>query len=51
MFIIVAESTLIFAPIDQFGCATACLGVTRAISSALIVRNGPPLAVRMMRRT
>jgi hypothetical protein len=28
LFIIVALSTLIFAPIDQLGCATACAGVT-----------------------
>src|SRR3546814_17344864 len=36
---------------DLLGCATACAGLTRAISAALMVRNGPPLAVRMMRRT
>jgi len=28
LFIIVAESTEIFRPISQFGCAQACSGVT-----------------------
>src|SRR5678816_2251342 len=45
LFIIVAESTLILAPIDQLGWATACSGVIAAISSRLRVPNGPPLAV------
>ena len=27
LFIMVAESTEIFLPIDQLGCATACSGV------------------------
>ena len=42
----VAESTLILAPIDQFGCLTATSGVTPAIASRVHVRNGPPLAVK-----
>ncbi len=32
----------------QLGCATACSGVMQRISSALLVRNGPPEAVRMI---
>ena len=42
LFIKVALSTEIFAPIDQFGWRTACSGVTAAIRSAGQVRNGPP---------
>jgi hypothetical protein len=45
LFIIVAQSTEFLAPIDQFGCATACSGVTLAICSRVSVRNGPPEAV------
>jgi hypothetical protein len=33
LFIILAESTEIFAPMLQFGWATACAGVTRFIST------------------
>ena len=32
LFISVAESTEIFGPIDHFGCAIACAGVTSASS-------------------
>ena len=50
LFIMVARIDEILAPIDQFGCATACSGVTRAICvHAARSRNGPPEAVRMMR--
>ena len=51
LFIIVAESTEILRPIAQVGCAQACSGVMRAKPSAGSVRNGPPEAVRMMRRS
>src|SRR6185503_16208516 len=47
LFIIVAESTEILAPIDQLGWATACAGVAAPIVSAEAARNGPPLAVRI----
>ena len=40
----VAESTEILRPIDQFGCATACAGVACAICAALDVRNALQLA-------
>src|SRR5436190_23956112 len=43
----VAESTEIFAPIDQLGCATASAGVAERIVSADADRKGPPLAVRI----
>ncbi len=42
---------VIFGPIDQFGCCSACSGVAALIASSDQVRNGPPDAVRMMRRT
>ena len=45
MFIIVAESTDIFAPMLQLGCLTACSGVTPLSSSRLLPLNGPPLPV------
>ena len=45
LFIMVAESMLILAPIDQMGCRSAASGVARAISSGVAVRNGPPEAV------
>ena len=47
----VAESMLIFAPMSQLGCATACAGVTPRISSSEKDLNGPPLAVRVILRT
>src|SRR3546814_15845231 len=49
LFIMVAESTEILAPMSQFGWATAWAGVAAAIAAMLAVRNGPPDAVRMMR--
>ena len=49
MFIIVAESMVTFGPIDQLGWASACFGVTSAISARLHDLNGPPDAVRQMR--
>ncbi len=45
----VAESTEILAPMRQLGCATACSGVAAAMSARVHCRNGPPLAVSMMR--
>src|SRR5437588_12981924 len=38
-------------PIVQFGCATASAGVAAAITSGEAVRNGPPLAVRIIFET
>jgi len=49
LFISVAESIVIFGPIDQFGCASASSIVARAMRSADQVRNGPPEAVSTMR--
>jgi hypothetical protein len=46
----VAESMVIFAPMFQVGCLSACSGVTSASFSAGQVRKGPPLAVRIKRR-
>ena len=48
MFASVAESIVIFGPIDQVGCASASSGVTSASSSRVLPRNGPPLAVTTM---
>ena len=42
LFIMVAESTLIFAPMLQFGWWTAISGVTSRVSSRVQPRNGPP---------
>src|SRR3990172_3217103 len=47
----VAESTEILRPIDQLGWAQACSGVTAVICALVRRRNGPPEAVKMMRRT
>ena len=49
LFIIVAESIVIFAPIFHWGCFNASLRVTAAISSFAQERKGPPEAVRWMR--
>ncbi len=51
LFIIVAESMVIFGPIDQLGCLSACSRVAPRIASMGQSRNGPPEAVRMIRRT
>jgi len=51
LFIIVAESIVIFGPIDQVGCRSACSGVAAASCSADHMRNGPPLAVSTIRST
>src|SRR5690606_41727744 len=47
----VALSIEILAPMLQLGWATACSGVTEAISARENDRNGPPEAVRMIRAT
>ena len=47
LFIIVAESMVIFAPILQLGCLSACSRVTCSSCSLVNVRNGPPDAVRI----
>ncbi len=47
----VAESIVIFAPIDQVGCFSACSGVTADSSAFVASRNGPPEAVRMRAAT
>src|SRR5436190_15549995 len=46
LFASVAESTLIFGPMLQVGCASASSGVTSESSSRVRPRNGPPEAVR-----
>ena len=51
LFMSVAESTEILRPIDHLGCLQACSGVAAAILSGVQVRNGPPEAVRIRRRT
>ena len=47
LFIMVAESMVILAPMLQLGCLSACSFVTWANSSFVNVRNGPPDAVRI----
>ena len=51
LFIIVALSMLIFAPMLQFGWRTARSGVTSRVCSLVQPRNGPPEPVRRMRRS
>ena len=51
LFISVAESIVILPPIAQVGCASACSTVTSASSLATRPRNGPPLAVIVIRST
>ena len=51
LFIIVALSTEILAPIDHTGCATAWAGVAAAMTDRSAVLNGPPEAVSTIRRT
>ena len=46
----VAESTEIFAPIRHVGCPSACATVADRIRATVWVRNGPPEAVRRIRR-
>ncbi len=48
LFIMVAESMLILAPIDHTGWRKAASGEATSISSSVAVRNGPPEAVRMI---
>ena len=45
LFIIEAESMVIFWPMLQFGCLSACASVACSMSFAAQVRNGPPEAV------
>src|ERR1700733_3166936 len=49
LFIIDAESIVIFCPMLQFGCFRACASVACSISALAQVRNGPPEAVMMTR--
>ena len=51
LFIIDAESMVIFAPMLQLGCLSACAGVTVARKPRFLPRKGPPEAVRMIRLT
>src|SRR5574337_907468 len=51
LFMSVAESVVIFAPIFQVGCFNASAAVTWASAALESWRNGPPEAVRTMRRT
>ena len=48
LFIILAESMVILAPMSQLGCLSAMAGVTVDSCSLLKVRKGPPLAVRII---
>jgi hypothetical protein len=49
LFIIEAESIVIFCPMLQFGCFRACSSVACSMSAGAQVRNGPPDAVMMTR--
>ncbi len=49
LFISVAESTVIFAPMLQFGCRSASARVLPASSPRVRPKNGPPEQVRMSR--
>ena len=51
LFMSVAESIVMRAPIVQVGCRSACSGVTSASSAAEQPRNGPPLAVTIRAST
>ena len=51
LFMSVDESMVILAPMVQVGCWSASATVTRSSSARDLPRNGPPLAVRTMRRT
>ena len=51
LFIIVALSMLIFAPMLQFGWRTARSGVTSRVSSRVQPRNGPPEPVSRILRS
>ena len=51
LFIMVAESIEILSPISQLGWASACSGVTSAMSASDQLRKGPPDAVRTSRST
>ena len=51
LFIIVAESIVIFGPMSQLGCRSACSGVASRIRSAGQSRKGPPDAVSTTRST
>ena len=46
-----AQFVVMTRPIEEFGCASACSGVTAASSARERPRNGPPLAVTTSRRT
>ena len=47
LFIMVAQSMVIFAPMSQFGCFKACSGETCSSSFMLFPKNGPPEAVKI----
>ncbi len=47
----VAELVVMTRPIEKFGCARACSGVTSPSSARERPRKGPPLAVTTRRRT
>src|SRR5207344_2765737 len=51
LFMRVAESIVILAPIYQLGCWSARSGVTSCNSSRLRVQRAPPDAVKIRRRT
>ena len=49
LFINVAQSTVIFGPMVQFGCRRASSRVFTAASSRFMPRNGPPEQVNISR--
>ncbi len=51
LFIIVAESTVIFGPMFQVGCCKGFGDRDPANCSGVCRRKGPPLAVSTIRRT
>ena len=51
LFIKVAEPIVMRGPMLQLGCLSAASGLARSSSSRVALRNGPPLAVRITRRT
>ena len=51
LFIRLAESTVILAPMDQLGLCKASSLVTRCNSSVVFPKKGPPEQVRIRRFT
>src|SRR3989304_1116950 len=51
LFMRVAQSTVIFLPMDHLGCLNASSGVTASSLSVGRLRNGPPEAVSIILNT